>query len=87
MLALQITAMFFIALAAALFFVPQIVAYGPRAVPALMSRPEVRFIATSFASLVVLAAIAPSFAEAVAIGGSTIYATAIELTNMNFGVV
>lgn len=87
MFALQLTAIALLCLSALLFFGPQIVAYGPRAIPSLARRRDVRFLATTFASLIVLALIAPSFSTALYTGGSTIYAMAAELTSMNFGVV
>jgi len=87
MLALQITAYVLIGLSVLLFFGPQIVAYGPRAVPALARRKDVRFVGGCFASLVILVAVAPTMGAAISTGGATIYAMAVELTSMNFGLI
>lgn len=87
MLALQITAYVLIGMSVLLFFGPQIIAYGPRAVPALTRRKEVHFVGGCFASLLVLVAIAPTMGTAISTGGATIYAMAVELSGMNFGLV
>lgn len=87
MLALQITAYVLLGLSVLLFLGPQIIAYGPRAFPALARRQDVRFVGGCFASLVVLVAVAPTFGTAVSTGGATMYAMAVELTGLNFGLV
>lgn len=87
MLVLQITAIVLLILSVLLFFGPQIVTYGPRAVPALARQREVRFVGGCLASLVVLAALVPSFGSAVITGGQTIQMFAMELTGLSFGLV
>lgn len=87
MLALQITAIVLLALSVLLFFGPQIVAYGPRTLPALARKKEVHFIGTCFASLAVLAILAPTIGAALSTGGATIYAMAVEFGTMNFSLI
>lgn len=87
MLALQITAIVLLTLSVLLFIGPQIIMYGPRAIPALARKKEVHFIGTCFASLAVLAVIAPTLGTALSTGGATIYAMAVELSNMSFGLI
>jgi hypothetical protein len=87
MLALQITAIVLLVLSFLLLFGPQVVAYGPRAIPALTRQREVRFVGGCLASLVVLAALLPSFGSAVVTGGQTMQMFAMELTGLSFGLV
>lgn len=87
MLALQIIAFALLVLSALLFVGPQIVAYGPRAIPAMMRQPEARFVGGCFASLIVMALIAPGFGAALMTGGETLQMVALELSGLSFGLI
>ena len=87
MLALQIIAVVLLLLSALLLFGPQLVAYGPRALPNMARSPEARFISVSFASLIVLALVFPTFMTAMISGGQSVYAVTAEMVTMDFGLV
>ncbi len=87
MLALQITAIFFVLLSAALMFGPQLVVYGPRGVQQLARDEQARFVGGCLASALALAVMAPYFADALASGGGTITLAMAELVTMRFNPV
>jgi len=87
MLALQILAVFFLFLAGALFFGPQLVIYGPRAVPAMVKHPQIRMAGGFLASLCILAVMAPYIGPAVVSGGETVTVLAINFATLSFSFV
>lgn len=86
MFALQILAACLLALSAAFFFLPQIVMYGPRAVPALVNNGQARFVGGFFATALALTVTAPSLGSAAMFGGETVTMVAIDLFSMSFGI-
>ena len=84
MLALQVTAIFFVLLSAAFMFGPQLVVYGPRAAQQLARDEQARFVGGCLVSALALAFIAPYFASAVSSGGGTITLVMAELVTMRF---
>lgn len=87
MLALQVTAIAFILLSAALMFGPQLVVYGPRTLPRLARDEQARFVGGCLTSVLVLAVMTPYLAEAFGSGGSAITLVMAELTTMQFSPV
>jgi len=87
MLALQITAIFFVLLSAALMFGPQLVVYGPRGAQQLARDEQARFVGGCLVSALALAVTAPHFAGALSSGGGTITLAMAELVTMRFNPV
>nr|WP_070960752.1 hypothetical protein [Hyphomonas sp. Mor2] len=87
MLALQVTAIFFVLLSAAFMFGPQLAIYGPRAVSQLARDEQARFVGGCLTSALVLAVLAPYFAGAMSFGGSTITLVMADLATMQFSPV
>jgi hypothetical protein len=87
MLALQLTAIFFVLLSAAFMFGPQLVIYGPRGVQQLVRDEQARFVGGCLTSALVLAVMAPYFADAVSSGGGAITLVMAELVTMRFNPV
>ncbi len=86
MLALQIIAAIFLFLSAALFFGPQLVIYGPRALPSLMKNPQARLAGGVFGSVAVMVALTPYMASALMQGGETVTAMALDIMTITFGL-
>ncbi len=87
MLALQVTAIFFVLLSAAFMFGPQLVIYGPRTLPQLARNEQARFVGGCLTSALVLVVIAPYFSSAVSSGGGAITLVMADLVTMQFGLV
>ena len=87
MLALQITAAILLVFSAACFFGPQLVIYGPSAMPAIWRKREAKFIGGFLVTASVFALTAPYFGSAMLSGGETITMVARDLLAMSFGVV
>lgn len=87
MFTLQVIAAILLFLSAACFFGPQLVIYGPRAVPLMLKQGQARFIGAFLASAAILSIIAPHFGSAVLSGGEAITLVALDLVNMSFGLV
>ncbi|MDJ0920244.1 MAG: hypothetical protein QNI84_03890 [Henriciella sp.] len=87
MLALQILAASLLALSAALIFMPQIVIYGPRALPMLAGNGQARFIGGFFVTALALTVSAPHLGSAAAFGGETVLLVAIDTFTLTFGLV
>ena len=87
MLALQIAAIVFIALSAAFLFGPQLVFYGPPALPRLVRQPQVRFLGGFLVTACALTLMAPYFGAAVSSGSENISLVMIDLFTMSFGLI
>lgn len=87
MLALQIAAIVFLVLSAACLFGPQLVVYGPRAIPTLVRQPQARFVGGLLTSAAALALTAPYFGSAVSAGGQNMTLVMLDVFTMNFGLV
>ncbi len=87
MLTFQVIAAVLLFLSAACFFGPQLVIYGPRAVPLLLKQAQARFIGGFLVSAAILSIIAPHFGGALLSGGEVITLVALDLINMSFGLV
>lgn len=87
MFALQITAIVLLAFSAFCFFVPPIVAYGPRAVPTLIKKPQVRFVGGFLATACAFAVTAPYFGSAMVTGGEVIADTTMDIFTLSFGLI
>ncbi len=87
MLALQLLAAFFLFLAAALFFGPQLVIYGPRALPEIARNPQVRMAGGCLASLCILAIMAPHMGSALINGGETVTVLAVNFATLSFSLI
>ncbi len=87
MLALQITAAILLFLSAACFFGPQLVIYGPRALPMLAKQDQAKFIGGFLITATVLVITAPYFGTALLSGGEAVTLVARQLVGMSFGVV
>lgn len=84
MLVLQVTAVFFVLLSATLMFGPQLVIYGPRALPQLAQSEQARFVGGCLTTALVLALLAPYFGDAVSSGGSAITLVMADVATMSF---
>jgi len=87
MLALQVTAIFFVLLSATLMFGPQMVIYGPRGLQQLARDEQARFVGGCLVSALALAIMAPYFAGAVSFGGGAMTLVMAELVTMRFNPV
>ena len=87
MLALQILAALFLFLSAALFFGPQLVIYGPRAVRPLMRNGQAKFVGGVLVSACAVLVTAPYMAPVVVKGGEAITMAALEIFTMQFGLI
>ena len=87
MISLQILALFMLALSAACFFGPQIVAYGTRGVQDLAASPEARFVAASLTTAIALVVAAPTVGSAFGKGGEIVVAVAVQTMSLSFGLV
>ena len=87
MLALQVTAIVFILLSAALMFGPQLVVYGPRALPQLARDEQARFVGGCLTSILVLALMSPYVTTAFSSGGDALTLVMAELVTMQFSPV
>jgi len=84
MLTLQLTAIFFVLLSAAFMFGPQLVVYGPRALPQLAGNDQARFVGGCLTSGLVLTIMAPYFGGAVSSGGTAMTLVMADLLTMSF---
>ncbi len=84
MLALQLTAIFFVLLSAGLMFGPQLAIYGPRAMTQLVRDDQARFVGGCLTTALVLIVVAPHFGYALSSGASTITLAMTDLSTMNF---
>ena len=87
MLALQITAAILLAFSALCFFGPQLVAYGPRALPVMLKQQQTRFIGGFLATACAFAVAAPYFGTAVMTGGEMIADVTTDIFTMTFAIV
>lgn len=87
MLALQVTAIVFILLSAALMFGPQLAVYGPRALPRLAQDEQARFVGGCLTSVLVLAVMAPYLTAGFSSGGDALTLVMAELVTMQFSPV
>jgi hypothetical protein len=87
MLALQITAAILLAFSAACFFGPQLVIYGPRALPVLMKHRQVRFVGGFLVTACAFAVMAPHFGTVLVQGGDQITLVALQIFTMDFSVI
>jgi len=76
----------FIAMSAACFFGPQLIAYGPRAFSDFKQSPEARFVAGVLSSVLVLALLTPFASVAAITGGETVLALVIETATLSFSI-
>ena len=84
MLALQLTAVFFVLLSATLMFGPQLLIYGPRALPQLAQSEQARFVGGCLTTALVMAVLAPYFGDALTSGGSAITLVMADVVTMSF---
>ncbi len=87
MLTLQVISVILLFVSAACFFGPQLVIYGPRAVPLLLKQGQARFIGGFLVSAAILSLVAPHLGSAMLSGGEAITLVALDLINMSFGLV
>lgn len=87
MLALQVTAIFFVLLSATLMFGPQLVVYGPRALPQLARSEQARFVGGCLTSALVLAVMAPYFGSALSSGSGAMTLIVADLVTLQFSPV
>lgn len=87
MLALQITAAILLAFSAACFFGPQLVIYGPRALPVLLKQRQARFVGGFLVSACAFAIAAPHFGAVILDGGERITFVARQIFTMSYGIV
>lgn len=87
MLALQLTAAILLAFSAACFFGPQLVIYGPRALPVLMKQKQARFVGGFLVTACAFAVMAPQFGAVLLQGGEQVTLVVLEIFTMNFRVV
>lgn len=83
MLALQVTSILFLVLAAALMFGPQLAVYGPRALPQLARNDQARFVGGCLTSAMVFAITAPYFGAALSSGSGAMSIVMVDLLNMS----
>lgn len=84
MLVYQLIAAAFLCASAALMFGPQLVIYGPRAVPALVKTPQARFVGGAIATMAVLALTGPQLLLAMFEGGQTVTMIALRFAGVSF---
>ena len=87
MLALQVTAIFFVLLSATFMFGPQLAIYGPRGLQQLARDEQARFVGGCLASALVFTFLAPYVGAAVTSGGGAITLVMAELVTMRFSPV
>ncbi|MBR9833765.1 MAG: hypothetical protein GYB42_00910 [Alphaproteobacteria bacterium] len=87
MIVLQLLAAVFLFLSAALFFGPQLVIYGPQALPGLFRQRQARFVGGFLATVCVFAVTAPHFADAVIGGGVHMGQVAGGVSQLGQGVI
>ncbi|GAB5458517.1 MAG: hypothetical protein Hens3KO_15470 [Henriciella sp.] len=86
MFALQILAFGFLCLSALLLFGPQLVAYGPKALPDMLKNDQVRYVGGFLTSALVLLISGPYLSAAMVSGGEQITLVAIDLVSMRFSI-
>ncbi|MEO1304286.1 MAG: hypothetical protein AAFV37_04870 [Pseudomonadota bacterium] len=87
MLALQLLALGFLTLSAALFFGPQLTVYGPKGVRHLAREGQAQFVGGCFVSLTVLVFAAPIVSSGFLTGGDTIRLVMVDLFTLQFSPV
>lgn len=87
MFALQITAALLLTFSVLCFFGPQLVAYGPRALPVMLKQRQTRFIGGFLATACAFAVTAPYFGSAMMTGGEVIAETTMDIFTMTFAIV
>ncbi len=87
MFALQILAICLLVLSAACFFGPQLVIYGPRALPTVWKQPQARFVSGFIVTAATLVMTAPYFGAALLESGSQVTIATLNLMSMTFGIV
>lgn len=87
MFALQITAALLLTFSVLCFFGPQLIAYGPRALPVMLKQRETRFVGGFLATACAFAVTAPYFGTAMMTGGEIIADATIDIVTMTFAIV
>ncbi|MEO1552880.1 MAG: hypothetical protein AAFR82_03020 [Pseudomonadota bacterium] len=87
MLELQLLALFFLALSAALCFGPRLAVYGPRAMGDMVREGQVQFVGGCLASVLVLILMAPYLGGAFSDGSGAISIVMLDIYSMRFSLV
>ncbi|MEL6860674.1 MAG: hypothetical protein AAGL11_02465 [Pseudomonadota bacterium] len=86
MLALQLVAFFFLLLSAAFMYGPQLVVFGPRALPELMQNGQAQFVGGCLASAVLTVFLLPYLGGAFSSGGSAVTLVMADIFTMSFSL-
>jgi hypothetical protein len=84
MLALQLLAITFLGLSAALMFGPQVATYGPRMARDMLQDGQVQFVGGCLSSALLLVFLAPYAGDAFSSGGSAITLVMVDVFTMQF---
>jgi len=84
MLALQLTAIFFLLLSAAFMYGPQLAVYGPRAWSEMVRNDQARFVGGCLVSGLVFVIAAPYFGGAVSSGSDAMSVVVVDVVTMSF---
>ena len=86
MLALQLLAVFFLLLAAAFMYGPQLVLYGPRAAEDLVKNGQAQFVGGCLISALIVAFLAPNLGSAFSSGGTAVTLVMADIFLMNYSI-
>ncbi|MEM7328777.1 MAG: hypothetical protein AAF437_08565 [Pseudomonadota bacterium] len=87
MLALQLSALFFLAVSVAFCFGPRLAVYGPRAASEMVREGQVQFVGGCLTSVLVLILAAPYLGAAVSSGGGAMSVVMMDVLTMQFSLV
>lgn len=86
MLALQLLAVFFLMIAAAFMYGPQLALYGPRAAQDLVNNGQAQFVGGCLASALIMVLLAPHLSDAVFSGGGAVTLVMADIFLMSFSL-
>ncbi len=86
MLAFQLVAVFFLLLSAAFMYGPQLVVFGPRAVPELLQNGQAQFVGGCLVSVMLTVLLIPHLGGAFSSGGSAITLVMADVFMMSFSL-
>lgn len=86
MLALQLLAVFFLLLAAAFMYGPQLALYGPRAAQDLAKNSQAQFVGGCLVSALIMVGLAPNLSEAFSSGGTAVTLVVADIFLMSYSL-